>query len=419
MKKLRLAAFLLLLGMFSVNTSYCQKNLEPAYLITLKGDTLNGFIHNRNKEKNPKSVVFRKEIGGQDISYKPTEIKKFKILDEVYESAIVTIDDSPIKDDELTFSKEFQPRVDTIFLRTLFEGEKSLFYYLDEKRREHFFIRQGSDFERLVYKKFLVHVDGHKNIKTNKSFIGQLSLYFQNCPSIQPKISQLQYYSRDLINVFQHYYSCTESNLDFQQKNEKILTEFGGIAGLTSTKLRFYSSKYEYLVNEDFPESIDLAAGFSLDIILPRNHRKWSIYNELLYNSYTAKGEYEVSSDYLITRTETTLEYSYIRLNNLLRFKYPVQNMFMFLNAGVSNGFAIKETNALRKESAVYSKVSVMNTKAVDHSTKLEQGVLLGVGSQFKNYSFEARYEKGNGMSRTMGLKSSTTRLHFLLGYRL
>lgn len=279
---------------------------------------------------------------------------------------------------------------------------KSLFCYKDEKGREHFLIRHGSEFERLVYKKYLVQVGGRRKT-TNKSFVGQLSLYFQNCPSLQSKLSQVQYNNKSLIDIFQYYYGCADSTIEFQQNKENIQAESGIVAGLTSTKLNFYSNDYEYLVYADFARSTDLSDGLSLDLVLLRYHRKWSVYHELLFNSYKVIGEYETSSDYETTNTQTTIAYSYIKLNALLRYKFPVQNMFVYLNTGVSNGFAIKETKSKEKVRKAFSKVNIHNTTAINYSTMLEQGVIVGLGSQFKKCSFEARYEGGTRMSRTYG----------------
>ena len=421
MKKFRLIAFLIVLGILLVNTSYGQKNFNTGYLITLKGDTLNGYIAIRDKEQNPKAVKFKIEVEGQEISYTPKQIKKIRVQNEAYESAVVTVDDAPIKDSELTYSKEVHPRVDITFLRTLVEGEKSLFYYKDEKKREYFFIRQSSGIERLEYKKYLVNADGRKKIKIEKPFIGQLATYFQSCPSVQSRLSEIQYNTKDLINIFQDYYKCTDSKVEFQQKREKITTEYGVVAGVSSTKLNFYSSEYDYLTEVDFARSTKPTAGLFINFVFPKNQGKWSIYNEFLFSSYKFNGEHHKvssSSSEITTDTKTAFEYSYIKLNSMLRFKFPVQNMFYYWNAGMANGFAIKEINTMEKVSRVYSKESVVNSQAFEYSTKLEQGFLQGLGSQFKKYSIEARYEVGNGMSGIVGLGSVTSRFHVLLGYR-
>lgn len=116
--------------------------------------------------------------------------------------------------------------------------------------------------------------------------------------------------------------------------------------------------------------------------------------------------------------TFTTIGYTYLKMNNMLRFKYPIGRLQVYSNVGISNGFAIKEINYRKKETKLYAMERVVEDKAINDTRKYEQGYLLGLGIILKKYNLEIRYEKGNGMSDYNGLKSSTSRFNFLLGYR-
>jgi len=105
-------------------------------------------------------------------------------------------------------------------------------------------------------------------------------------------------------------------------------------------------------------------------------------------------------------------------MNNLLRYKYPVGRFFVYLNAGISNGYVISETNTLKKEHKIYSSESVEEGVALNETRKYEQGSILGLGTKINRYSFEIRNEKGNGISESSVLKSTTNRYFFLLGYK-
>lgn len=102
----------------------------------------------------------------------------------------------------------------------------------------------------------------------------------------------------------------------------------------------------------------------------------------------------------------------------MIRYTYPIGNLFIFLNAGISNGFTINEVNDVKRESKSFSDEEIRIWDAVHDSRKYEQGFLIGLGLKFKRYSFELRYESGNGMSQILVLKSSTDRIYFLFGYR-
>ena len=92
--------------------------------------------------------------------------------------------------------------------------------------------------------------------------------------------------------------------------------------------------------------------------------------------------------------------------------------IFLYINGGISNGFAISEKNYKKIESKFYSTEKVVEESALNETRKYEQGFILGTGIKFKNYSFEIRAENGNGMSVYNALNSKTKRYYFLLGYR-
>ena len=101
----------------------------------------------------------------------------------------------------------------------------------------------------------------------------------------------------------------------------------------------------------------------------------------------------------------------------MFRYKYPIKNSFMLFNAGISNGFVVSETNTRTDNYYYYQTIILENSLAINDSRKHEEGILFGFGNQYKNYSFEIRFEKSNGMSKFVTLNSSITRYYFLLGY--
>ena len=140
-------------GVLLSKSCFSQKNYLPGYVVTLTGDTVHGNIDYRNWDKNPRIISFKPSAGDEIIQYPVTGIKKFLVLDEMYESAIVRAETSPYQFDQLNFDKELKFRTDTIFLQAVIEGEKSLYYYKDKNAKEHFYIKSGQEFELLVYKK--------------------------------------------------------------------------------------------------------------------------------------------------------------------------------------------------------------------------------------------------------------------------
>lgn len=409
---------LTLCGLLILQIAFSQENYQPGFIITLKEDTLTGFIDYRNWDKNPDKIAFKKAINTEAITYKPIDIQSFHVLDEIYRSAIVETATSSLIFHNLEDNPELRIKIDTVFLQSLISGAKSLYYY-KSKEIENFYTQQDRTFNLLGYKKYSKLEEGNRVIKENKQYIKQLALYLNDCPSIQTKFQDTKYNKKSLVGLFMLYYECTDSAIEFQKQTEKALFKAGILAGASLTALNFKSDAYPELAHTDYKSSINFSGGLFLDIILPRSQRKWSVYNELLFNSYSVNGIYNYfyhENSYAITYTE--FGYSYLKINNMIRFKYPIQNSFIYINAGISNGFALSETNYKRNNITFYNFERIIESKALNGTRKYEQAFIMGLGTSLKKYSLEARYEIGNGMSYPDSLlNSKVRRLYILFGY--
>jgi len=414
---------LLALAIFFIPTSFCQKNYLPGYIISPDGDTVRGYIDYRNWERNPRFLFFKVNPDDAKSVYSPLNIRGFGVLDENYESAIIETEVTSDKTNDLGYDPGITISLDTGFLQAMVKGAKSLYFFRNKLGKDQFYIRQDSAYHLLVYKKYLKDQDGKSVIAENRKYIGQLTLYLNDCPEIQKKLTTASYQQNSLEDLFLSYYSCTGSSVQFHKKTEKVIPAFGVIAGASLTSLTFHSADedyYAYLINAGYPLSVNFSGGLFLDVILSRNQGKWSICNELVFTSYKVNGSYDVYiSENKYTYKNTTLGYSYIKLNNLVRYKYPVGNMFIYANAGLSNGYAVSEKNYMKLESKLYNQERIEEGKALKDTRRYELGFLAGLGAKYKRFSFEVRYEYGTGMSAYTALKSSVNRLYFSLGFRI
>ena len=78
----------------------------------------------------------------------------------------------------------------------------------------------------------------------------------------------------------------------------------------------------------------------------------------------------------------------------------------------------IGENNNQIIEEKFYGDPTFSSAPVIKETRYKEQGLLGGLGTKYKGFSFEARYELGNGISTYSGLKSITKRYFFLCGYR-
>jgi hypothetical protein len=236
----------------------------------------------------------------------------------------------------------------------------------------------------------------------------------------------MKYDGQHLKRLFDAYYACTQTQVKFEEKKEKYPLEFGVLLGGTHTQIAFNSESGALntdLTGQPFSTDVGFTGGFFFDVIRPRNHRKWSFNNELVYTSYKVDRTYYRGPqsadvyDYFYTR----LKYTYLKINTMVRFKYPIGKVYVFANAGISNGYVISGSDYKKR---VYrnswSDEFVMEGRPFTNGMRrYEFGFLAGLGVRYNRYAVEGRYDRSNGMLDYIDVQSQVTKLSFLLTYRL
>ena len=401
------------------NFSFAQKNFLEGFVVNHDNDTLMGFIDYRNWDYNPTSIRFKYDIKSESTRFSSEDVIAFNVNSELYVSALVETEISAANTNVLSIDPNFILQTENVFAHVLVKGPKSLYQVKTSEGVNCFYTKQDNELVLLKYKKYRSKTRDKNIILENNKFIGQLRFYLNDCQNIQSKLNGTSYHKKDLIRLFQYYYNCTSTIAEHTKSTEKPKLEVGILVGPTFTSLELKGEEYTDITNADFNNSTDFIAGIFLEIVMPKFQQKWSFNNELVYSSYKMTGYYQdYKNENEYTNTTTTLGYSYIKMNNALRYNYPLGKMGLFFNAGISNGFAIQEINKQSIESKFYSSTTTIEEEALEFTKKYEFGILLGLGVNFKKLLAEVRYERGNGMSNTNKIKSIATRYHVILSYR-
>src|SRR5690349_4652164 len=166
-----------------------QSNFVPARIVKSPGDTLSGFVDNRDWRQNPR-VVRYKGADGVVSEYRPINVTGF-YLDETkewYRSAILAVDKSSLKDtDVLDGVDQRGVKTDTVFLRTLIKGRLSLYYLYDESARGHYVAEKGGQFKELWIQKARVinTANPSAGVATTYHYRTQLEAYAADCSTPQ------------------------------------------------------------------------------------------------------------------------------------------------------------------------------------------------------------------------------------------
>jgi hypothetical protein len=319
------------------------------------------------------------------------------------------------------FDGKLTLRKDTTFLRALTSDKKTIYYFKTPENTDQFYIGE-STFDLLIYKRYkTVNAKGLNSYGENKRFIGQLILYLQDCPIIQKKLKTISYREIDLEKLILSYNQCVNPKANSKKVKSKISGQFGVLAGVVQTKLIFDGAQFPYLANAKWRMARTFSGGMFADLVLPRNQQKWVLGNELIFSSYSTTGQYrDIANANNYTDNTSNFSLAYLKLNNLLRYRHPIGSGYWFINAGISNGFAISlSENHLHRKSFLYGTTREEDSDAISGPRKYEFGLLGGTGFGWSRFRIEGRYEIGNGISDIIALSSSTKRISVMAAIRL
>ncbi|MEM9990358.1 MAG: outer membrane beta-barrel protein [Bacteroidota bacterium] len=402
---------------------FSQKNFVPAYVISLQGDTINGLIDDRNWDKNPTKITFKKSEQATEVRHDVMSIRGFAVGDEYYKQAILQVENSPRQVGRLAEDADLNLKQDTVFLRYLIAGTKSLLVHKSKAGTNNYYIPKADTFALLQYKRFIRNKLGIKKEAKRKDYIVQLKNYLVDCEAVQSDILNLEYETPALLKVFERYYAhcATEESLT-QLKKEKAKVQWGIVAGLTVTDL-FSNSDFDvfYRVTQaDYTPSLDYVVGIRLDIFLPRVRNKISVNNELLFTRFLASGVHEdIVSDNERRVTNTKIGFSQLKMNNLFKYRHLLkQEGNIFFNLGISNTLTLKELANISTEQRVFFGIDRTRTyRSIEQTRPYQIGGVVGVGVQRGNLLVDIRYEVTDGFSFVQLLRLGTSRGYFLISY--
>lgn len=401
--------------------AFSQPNYQPAKITTLAGDTIQGFIDYRGWAKNPQSIAFKLNQQAPVQTFRPLNIKGFKVSNETYASGQISIEDSPQRLEELSTSATPILHPDTTFLKVLAAGSKSLYQYSQAgSGREYFYIEQKGIFELLVYKRYRQMVDGAILVRSNNQYQQQLLQYLSPCTAIKQRLRTGRYDASSLQRLFAAYYAACANQQPAFLETHKTHHQAGILVGATSATLGFSTSTHIYYPVLDSYTSYGPTGGLFYYIPLPGSLGRFSFNNDLTFSSFKSAGSSTatVSPDNY-TNTSVSLKFSYLKLNTLIRFTQPVGTGAFFINAGISNGYALQNQNEKTVATKFYTSSTTKTTAAFTDFRRYEQGIVIGIGASIKLLSAEARYERSNGFLDYNDLSSSFKRFSLLVGYRL
>jgi len=245
--------------------SLAQTNYKPGYVITLKSDTLHGFIDYREWDKNPPAVSFKSNLNGSPAeTYTTKNADGFAVNGlEYFKSFTVRISRDQVELSNVRQGADTSYITRSVFLRVLSSGKNvSLFSYTDEiKTRYYILDGTGGQPIELVYRVYY-SLQNPTVLQTENRFRIQMEYLAQkynvNSGGLETRISTSEYLEADLIKIVRAING--ETAKQFTPKS-RLGTRWYAGSGITNNNLSFVGDIRYPNNSNTFPK---ISAGFDL-----------------------------------------------------------------------------------------------------------------------------------------------------------
>lgn len=393
-----------------------QRNYVPGVIITLKNDTLKGFIDFRNWYQSPTEIVFKESLSNAtEQRFKPADINGFKVAEPEVEfvSRKLRIDITRQDINSLNEKTERTVQDTPVFLMKIVTGRYNLYEYTDMFSRAHYiYDAQDAPATELEYIQRYVQRSSGSGIYTEERYKDQLTVLFADNAALVAKVGKVSYWEANLKKLFLAYNNHKAPGAAAQkpvtaQKKARLPVTYGIMGGIAFNRYPF--SGAALIGQAEYENSKGAIGGIWTEIPLGRSGRNISFNAELLYKKLETTGV--LNSFY--GGGVLKFGFSYLQVNTLFRYTYPTKTPVRpYINVGIGNGFVIKTS-----ENSLQRRPEYQPEKAIDKPRTYEQTLVGGIGVKIYKINAEVRYTSGNGFSPYAGGKSAIRSFQILAAY--
>ena len=237
MKRLyKLLFTLLLLPLFS----FAQSNYKPGYLVTLKGDTLRGFIDFQEWDSNPTAISFKSAFNDRNHqSFSVNDISYFNVNDlAAYKKYTCAISMDETNTAHLVSGRDTSYKIETVFLKILQKGNNVELYSYTDGLKTRFYISEAPGYipTELVYRIYedsgvAEHKEGNTAIENTflKQLFALANKYNVLDDNLTDFLQKANYVQPDLLTIVSRINKVSKSEYE---KKYAGRGKFNLIAGL-------------------------------------------------------------------------------------------------------------------------------------------------------------------------------------------
>ncbi|MBU2930175.1 hypothetical protein [Winogradskyella psychrotolerans] len=402
--------FILFLFLLSSTTIFSQMNFQKGYFIDENNHKVSCLIKNKDWINIPENFDYKLTENDivQTINFK--DLQEFRI----FNTDLFYIKYKLDQDLKNQKNEVIEAKGNFIFLKVLLKGEGSLYEYFNDK--SYFVYNLGDDDLKFLAAPIKKNKKGKIISDTFKS-----ELYKNlKCDGFSVKtFKKLHYRQSELTKLFLEYNTCNGIGYDnFYNKRTKTKFRLKAIAGVNIHPS--FSNEFSYVFEYDLPPSAGGGKGYDSDygainfdaqtnfsygaeveILLPLNRNKWSVFISPTYQKLSAlSGSKEVGEhhfNYVIELSSISL----IELPIGVRYYMNLdENTQVFTQLAMSTNLIISSDYSQGLE-----EIDSNFSSELGSSNKKNFNVFFGAGITYKkfalgvNYYFEKNIREGKNLS--------------------
>ncbi len=407
--------YFVLCCLFVSVSAFSQKNFVKGIIEDVNGKTIKGYINYQNWKQNPVEISFKESLDSPIKTFSAINLHSFNVSEDIYLSKKVSVDKASRRSQSLSYKFIDKNEIKKVFLKLIYKSEKSLYHFIDIDGKEHFYIDKGDNIEELIYKVALIN-----SRKTNKkTYRNQLFKYLEGCDQLKKKIIDARFSKDVFLKLFEEYSKCVNKPVKYVEKRERTIFKFYIVAGLINSNIEF--SAINLSNNNSIKEkdnSMNIAFGGAVELVFPRNRRKNSIFNEILYfsNDFQTENTIIIRSN-IIEVNEFQFSTSYLKFSNAYRYNFPSKKIKPFISAGIINSIMFKK-ELKRTTTTRFFDTERIRMSDLETFRHHGFGFLFGAGIKLKKFSLEAKVETGDGQfNLTEDISIKNQNLFILVSY--
>jgi hypothetical protein len=316
-----------------------QQGFMDGYIIKKNRDSLRGQIGYKEWFVSPSKIVF--ESGGKSTALGPDDLLAFGVNGERYEAHTVHISPYLLNLAGLTSADEIgKPYDSTVFLQVLTSGKLTLWELRLASQANYYFVsgKEGHPDQLRLITRIYQQDNGMTTFDQQEAYKNQLDYLLQDCKAVTRRIARTSYNAESLRKLIFAYNYCGKDTLDMTAISSRNSSQLFVFLGYVNGSVKFPGSGSPEN-NQHWPTSSSAAAGIGLSLPL-RGSQHFSFVLDLAFEHFHSE-----SNTWSLGGPNSTfagyIDYNQLKLDLLLRYSSRAKKLRPFLEAGLTNGFAV------------------------------------------------------------------------------